>query len=565
MTGRRDIPELLLEEDRESAAEPVLGLPRELESDQEELEFDLLGATSQRPQVWDVPPLVGSSAVRVPPHAAVPVIASHGGAPVIPELDVPGPKAVSVRPPPESDPTARGAPRTPLRLELGVPDLERQPRDRRSSNPPPSGLVLETVAPGSVRRADVPPHSKPPSSRSVSPQPHISIPPAGAMGQELVDWDLDESLGLGAAALQVNAAVVAAPEDDGPWPTGNTPAPEEFDFSPEELLALSGFGAAPSQAWLTPLYYFRVQAGRKQLAATLSEKSQARQLEEDGRDDILVALAGELRARLSGETRFASLFDRIGGLEHQIVSARRAIDQADAGGADQLRAIVLRMAKCQEEAQGLAKEEQGRRQACDQGEREFQRKKAMAARLQIEMRNIARIARERAPQSPHMPPDLGARYVEVEAQFQAQTKVAKAAEQELGHLRRSLTNAQDASRRAAAELGRAQAEREAFELSHAGTLAGLLGDLKTAERDLRAEMARAARAILDLRGEVPVDRGVREAIAAKDERVKRAARAEEMVRRAEAGFDITSIQTGQKILIGGGVGLAAGLLWVALG
>lgn len=90
------------------------------------------------------------------------------------------------------------------------------------------------------------------------------------------------------------------------------------------------------------------------------------------------------------------------------------------------------------------------------------------------------------------------------------------------------------------------------------------GSLETARRGRLQELSRAACAVLELRGEVPVAVEVRRRIAQADRLVEVAAQKAALYRRALASADETAVATGRFVWLALGAALLVSLILAAL-
>jgi hypothetical protein len=378
-------------------------------------------------------------------------------------------------------------------------------------------------------------------------------------GNMLGDFELDDAFDAPPNSLRLGAGS-KEDSDDGPWPTGQSPDREALDLPREKLEALAGFPHAPGAALLDAFYFLAVRTavqglGPRQLVA---EEKLARF--ERVRDDKLGEIAEMFRARLSKEPRFGQLYADLASKEREVASRRADLAAADQGLGEQLRALEVRLADARERAARQVQVALDTEKLAQTLERNLSRAKGLQSRLQIEMRNVARLAEERAPGSSHMPPELGQRYSELEAEYARAATDAANIEKDYRIARTRETEARDGLRRLEAESGRILAERDSWLARHESRNAALVEAIQAAEEEARQKRADTGRALLRLRSEVPVERAVRTSLFEREEAVKLATVEAESLKRAARAYDAESYQRGRTLLFA-----FVGLIVVVLG
>lgn len=532
MGGIGDVSDLFTDEeladsDRPTPTVPLMS-PAPASGDSDELEFDLLGATSLRPEDFEAPVVVRPSTVPV----ALPVPAPRVSAspPAFTPSSLTPPPVSRVAPAQGRSPIAAPLPRT---NEI-VPDLESVP---------------ELVVPA--------PEPTPPTVAR-----HVSFPPPDTDFDPLDD-SFDEILGFGALSQQ-NFAIKTEVESDVPWPTGVTADMQGVSIPPAALDGLAGFPEPPGSGPLQMLYFFAVRSAQKQLTLRLTDAEEALLLVETNRDAALADLAERLRAQLSSNPRFEVLYKDAGSFETSAQSKRGRLDARDHDLSERLRKSEVQIENARAAVLAQAQKCQLEERAYEEADRAQKRAVGLAGRAQIEMRNLARLARERAPGQAHMPPDLGEKYRIAESQYATYTAQADAQESIARQRRAALEAERDQARRLEAELGRFASEKEAMVMTYEGDVRALLSELDQSERARSARLADAGRALLRLRGEVPVDEATRRVLLGHDEAVQAAARKLESLRRALTSFDQVTFEAGRKWLMGSAAALFVLLLWLAL-
>lgn len=555
MGGPNDPSNLFTEEELAELDRPTptvaIKSPIPVSGDTDDLEFDLLGATSNRPDLFDEPTVVRNT---VPPPAS-------RRPPSVP------PTPVIVTPPPVAELLPRGpAPISGSPRSVSTRPVSGQPVSARPSAPPPTS---RSPSPVSAPRAPLPPELGAVPELEVPAAPVIkqrpasqSLPPAGA-DLESFDDSLDEVLGMGSFSLQ-NVVPETTLETDVPWPTGVTPEPGGLTIPPAALDGLAGYPEPPGPGPLQILYYFAVRAAHKEL--TVRERTAAEELErlERHRDSALAALAEALKPSLASNPRFEVLYRDAGSFERSAESQRGRLDARDHDLAERLKGAEAKIANARAHVLAQTEECQALERSLEEVERTQKRALALASRAQIEMRNLVSVARQRAPDATHLPPDLSEKYRDAEARQQSQQALAQAQEPLLKERRAALDVGLEKRRRLEADLGRILAEREALVMTYEGDMRALLSELDQSEKAKQARLADAGRALLRLRGEVPVDEATRRILLGHDEAVRVAARKLEAVKRAVRSYDPPTFESGKKWLIGSSSALALLLIWLIL-
>lgn len=530
MGGRGDFSDFsadeeLADSDRPTPTVPLFS-PVPVSGDTDELEFDLLGATSMRSQDFEA--LDGARAPVVPSRAPPPRVSFAPPSLTPPPISRVAPAQVRS---PLPDPLV---PRS-VRHDAGASDL--------------LGAVPELIVPE--------PEPTPPTVAR-----NVSFPPLDTDFDPLDD-SFDDVLGLGSIS-QHNFVVKTEIESDVPWPSGVTADTRQLSIPPAALDGLAGFPEPPGPGPLQALYFFAVRAAQKELTVRSQEAEAALARAEASRDAALADLAEGLRPSLSANPRFEVLYKDAGSFEISAQSKRGRLDARDHDLSERLRKSEVLITNARAAVLSQTQKSQFEERAYEEADRAQKRALGLAGRAQIEMRNIARLARERAPGQAHMPPELGEKYRIAESQHATYTAQADAQASIADQRRVALEAERDQTRRLEAELGRLTAEKEALVMTYEGDVRALLSELDQSERSRAVRLADAGRALLRLRGEVPVDEATRRVLLSHDEAVQVAARKLESLRRALTSFDPVSFEAGRKWLVGGAAALLILLLWLVV-
>lgn len=494
----------------------------------------------------------------------------------------------SIPPPPLGDSQAR-TPERPassrggggVQTLVGGGAAREEGASRRSHSPssrPPRADVSSCSA-VSVPSLDIPSltparaHAKP----TPTSQPAFVPPPAVHQGAAGVDFsafpgmgnevDLGEGLDDldfgGAAAAQLNVSVpVREPDDDVPWPTCRTPEGAELAVNHAEAEELSGFGRAPESFLQTPLYALRVFRALESLRTAIADAEKRLRDAEDRRDERLAALALDKRAELEGKDRFSSLFAQIERHDESIALKKRQLEMADVDGAQALRDVQAQIDTLNAERIGKERIRDERRIVLDESARTVRRFRAALQRVQIEWRNVE--ARAAKVPGKEMPDHLDAQLDALEQQRTQIQRDLNHANGQYKELKRSFDVTDDQVRVAVAEVQRAEGQKEGLLIAYEGEIGERARALDDALFEKQRQLAKAARAIVDLRGEVPVPAAVRRRLLAADREVSEAARRLATLRLALGSMDPEAYGTGRAVWIGGAVVVFLFLAFLAL-
>jgi|GEM_PF-3330929 len=605
----RDVPELDLAidhvEERSAERTPIdsnVASIAPISGDTEELEFDLLGATSLRhpdPRRGETVSLgmapLGQSPAKAtlefPPGSirepyVKAILPPDGGVEAgedefhPPSLRVPE-RWDAVRGPEFAPTPAFAQVATPLRAEPGrgslppsmsVPDLAVPQRaSKAQARPSPAQSQRSGVSGGVPSLASPRPASPRPGSPSaVGPSlaPSAGSNDAGLNaslsylgGNMLGEFDFDDGFDAPSAPLGLGGPKVEI-ADDGPYPTGATPEAEALNIAREKVEALSGFPVPPGSLWLEALYFITIVSAKKGLVPRRALARERLERAEAARDEKLGELAESFRVRLQKEERFASLYGELSNAERGVASERGHLLAADHKLAERLEGLDHRLGEARErlaaQAQVFAQASRG----AEAQDRNASRTKAHLNRLQIEMRNVARLSAERAPGESHMPAEFAARYTELENESARVSTGLTGLDRDAKTARAAEASARDAQRRLEGDVGRLLAERQNAMAAYEGGNAELFETLREAEQLELTQRAETGRALLRLRSEVPLDKTTRIQLMSFDEAVKNALVEAEALRRAEQAYDEEAFRRGRKQLLALIAVVFVALLWL---
>jgi hypothetical protein len=379
----------------------------------------------------------------------------------------------------------------------------------------------------------------------------------GLGGEVDLGGDLDDLDFGGAAAAQLNVGI-PMPEkgDDVPWPTGKTPWGDELAVDPQDVQKEAGFGPIPDGILQSPMYALRVTLALRELREKARIAKERLLSIEQGRDERLAVLAESKRPELETNERFNSLFDNVDRHDDEISKRRYALQHADVEGAQALRDTQLKIDELSAERLFKQRIRDEKRAVFDAADQKVRRAEATLKRVDIQWRNIER----RAAQFPgqNMPVELDNQLDILEVERKRETENLDFAKKQRKEFAVDLENAEDDLRVTVAATQRAEGEKEGLLMAYEGDIARHSREFDEAVWSKQKELADAARAILDLHGEVPVAGTVRKDLLLDDEAVREAALAAETMTRALQSMDESAYSTGKALWI------MAGLVLISL-
>jgi hypothetical protein len=379
---------------------------------------------------------------------------------------------------------------------------------------------LELQAPVSKRTAL-------PSSPRPNPAP--LTPETAAFGLEISLPDLDDEdeqlLQKGSnVELSIGASPQATKRHQDNWPHGRTRPIDQLPIDPAEVTLVAGYGPAPENAILAPVYAYRVLSRRaplKRTIATLNAELVQAELE---RDTQLMQLSNELRPALEANESFRRLLQPIREVEQVAGERYQAFSQADAGYREQMARFDAELGQLHSSEQAARAVVDQRSSVVESSQSELRRAEAKHQRVQIEIRGVLDVARQAlGPGGGDMPPAQAAQLAELQAR-------AKALEPELARANGAYTAATAARDQAQAEVRKLEGQVRQLERQKASAGSSLEKQLSVraqsvteAEKQRRDALAEVARAVLSSRGVVPVPAPLLESLREHDKRVDAAA------------------------------------------
>jgi len=509
------------------------------------------------------------ASVRNPTAKAIPPSALR--APAVPDLEIPplaaAPRApVSGGAPAQRAVPAAASPAVDSDFTLEVDYGSSVPSggfSQRSSWPPQTKSAHPSEP--SARRSPRP-SGLPPASPIPSPLPKVAQRPSAPpreLGLISDDWSLglDELGGMGSArAAQLDVSVQLPKRDEVPWPVGRTPFDDELDVS-TEAVARAGFGPAPKAFWGTPSYAWRVMRKQAKLSAQLLEAQSALRRVEATRDQKFGALAQFKRAEIGTQERFSSLYVQVDESAQALKDKTKELESLNEQGAADLRSAEQKLSVLHTRHSHLETEREGVRQRVDAQNTHLLRQNAAVKRLQIEERNLTtRFENDTIKEAQYR---LHAADLAHRTELSAQEVRESTAQ--LSRLKTELAEADQQLRLAAADLQRQEGTIEAHLITLEGSGAEKsrsLGELKaTHSRQLSAIGA----AIVELRGQVPVDEGTRSELLLLEGQVKEAALAYRTLQLAQDSVDRAALRLGRGLWVAAGLALIILIVrWLAV-
>lgn len=394
----------------------------------------------------------------------------------------------------------------------------------------------------------------PVSKRAVQPSapraPVQLTPDAAAFGLEISLPDLDDEdealLQKGSNLdLSLGSSPQAIKRHQENWPHGHTRPADQLPIDPTEIALVAGYGPAPTNGLLAPLYAYRVLARRSPLKRAVATHNSELCQAELARDTQLMQVANELRPALEANDAFRRLLEPIRQVEQLAGERSAALSQADAGYKEQMArfdAELLQLRQTEAQAQALLAE---KAQVADGTKNELRRAEAKHQRVQIEIRGVLDVARQAlGPAGGDMSPAQTAQLKELQDRL-------KSIEPELAQAKSQHGAAQAAEDQAHTEVRRRQGLIQKVERQKASAGSSLEKQLSVraagvseAEKQRRDAMADVARAVLAGRGAVKVPEPLLQSLREHDQSVETlAVRLETHVRALDA-YDRQRVRQG---------------------
>ena len=399
---------------------------------------------------------------------------------------------------------------------------------------------LELAPPVSKRAAAV---SAP---RAVAPL----TPDSAAFGLEVSLPDLDDDdeqlLQKGSnVELALGTSPQASKRHQEHWPHGHTRPADQLPIDPAEVTLVAGYGPAPLNAVLAPVYAYRVLSRRSPLKQAIALHHAQLAQAELSRDLQLMQLSNELRPVLEAHDAFRRLLEPMREVERLAGERSAALSQADAGFKEQMARFDAELLQLRESAAKAEAFYQERTSAADSAKNELRRAEAKHQRVQIEIRGVLDVARQAlGPAGGDLQPAHAAKLAEL------QTRASSLAP-ELTQAKAAQTSATTAQDQAEADVRRIQGQLRQVERQKAGASSTLEKQLSVrvqsvseAEKQRRDALADVARAVLSARGAVAVPEPLMQALRGHDKSVEALAVRLETHVRALDSYDRERVKQG---------------------
>lgn len=419
--------------------------------------------------------------------------------------------------------------RDPLAPAFEIPDLE-----------------LDAPAP-SKRPAPVSSRNLGPASLSAeAPQlPQISL---GLDGED--DFDLLQAGSSVRLALGDDPLTPERKVDTADWPRGRTPGAEQLSIDSREVALVADYGAAPQNAVLAPVYAFRVFSRRKPLRLALAEQRAALASAELERDTQLMQLAMELRSTLEAHESFKRSLDPVREIERLAGERSAALSQADSGYREQMSKFDAEIAALRE-SEAKARAQAAEREATTRAaESELRRAEAKQQRVQIEIRGVMDVARQKlGPAGGDLPPELAAKLAELQGRSAALQPDLDQAKSKHAAALSALREAEAATQHALSQIRQLDRQKANAGSSLGKQLSERAAGVTEAEKQLRDALAEVARAVLAARGALAVPEATLTALREHDKKVTERAVQLETYLRAFDSYDRERVKQGILVVL----------------
>jgi hypothetical protein len=405
--------------------------------------------------------------------------------------------------------------RDPLAPAFEIPDLE-------LDAPAPSKRAPQT--PSSVRQAAV----------NATPKlPEISLGLDGEDDFDLLQTGASANLALGADPLAPPRQVETAE-----WPRGRTPPAEQLSVDAREVALIADYGPAPRNALLAPLYAFRVFSRRKPLKQALAEQHAALSAAELERDTLLMRLASELRPALEAHDAFKRTLAPVREVERLASERAAALLQADSGYREQMAKFEAELSSLRQ-AEAAARRATLEREASQTAaENELRRAEGKHQRVQIEMRGVMDLARQKlGPAGGDVPAEFAAKLAELQSRANALEPELTQAKAKHASAVAALAQAETETQRLLSQMRQLERQKANVGSSLGKQLNERAAGVTEAEKQLRDALAEVARAVLGARGAMPVPDATLAALREHDKQVEQRALRLEMHVRALDSYD----------------------------
>lgn len=349
---------------------------------------------------------------------------------------------------------------------------------------------------------------------------------AAAFGLEISLPNDDDDFELIQTGSNVDLSVGTSPEatkrhlEKGNWPIGQTRPADQLPIDVAEVASVAGYGPAPTNGLLAPVYAYRVLARRGPLKRAIAQHHAELTQAELARDTQLAQLTTELRPALETHEAFKRLLEPIREVERVAGERSTALSEADAGYREQMARFDAELAQLAAAAANAQATHEQRSADADATALELRRAEAKHQRVQIEIRGVMDLARQAlGPAGGDMPPTEAAKLAELHAR-------ATALEPELLLAKSTHAAAKSAQDQAEAELRRVQHQVRQVERQKDSAGSSLekqltvrAASVSEAEKRRRDALADVGRAVLAAHGRVTVPEPLLRALREHDQAV----------------------------------------------
>lgn len=187
---------------------------------------------------------------------------------------------------------------------------------------------------------------------------------------------------------------------------------------PVEIALLADYGPPPEQAWLAPLYAFRVWKRKRELTKQLAAKKDDLKAASDKRDDHLAALAERVHGSLVGDESYKVMLELLSKVEQTTAGRKEALAESKAKFDALAAQLDAGVAELDEQLSQVGAKRKQAMAVLDERAAVLQRAQAHVKRVEIELRNTQELARTAAaPGSTAAPPEYAGKLRELEQQL----------------------------------------------------------------------------------------------------------------------------------------------------
>jgi hypothetical protein len=399
---------------------------------------------------------------------------------------------------------------------------------------------LDVGPPVSKRAAQVstPRVAAPLTAESAAFGLEISLPDLDDEDEQLLQKGSNVDLSLGTSPQ-------ATKRHHENWPHGHTRPTDQLPIDPAEVTLAAGYGPAPVNAVLAPVYAYRVLSRRSPIKKATALYHAELTSAELARDLELVELANELRPVLEANDAFRRLLEPIRDVERVAGERSAALSEADAGYREQMARFDAELAQLRDAEAKAEAFYQEKAKVADSAHNELRRAEAKHQRAQIEIRGVLDVARQAlGPAGGDMPPEHAAKLAELQARATALAPELLQAKTAHGTAAKEQANAQAEVRRIQGQARQLERQKASAGSSLEKQLSVRAQSASQAEQQRRDAMADVARAVLAARGAVAVPEPRMQALRGHDKSVEAAAIRLETLVRALDSYDRPRVKQG---------------------